>query len=80
MMKFFLIPDKEEFLRRVRASSGDVFLHLPDGSQCSLKSDRTAINFFRLMDVSKKGIDLSFTQLSDSSRFMQYMMEAAATA
>lgn len=80
MMKFFLIPDKEEFLRRVRASAGDVFLQLPDGSQCSLKNDSTAINFFRLMDVGKKGIDLSFTQMSDSSRFMQYMMEAAASA
>lgn len=80
MLKFYMIPDKEKFLRHVQQSTGDVFLNLPDGTQCSLKSDTTAINFLRMMDVGKDGIDLSFAQDTDMPRFMQYMMEAAKSA
>lgn len=77
MLKMYLIPSKEKFMTHVKNSKGDVFLHLSDGSLCSLKTNATAANLFRMMEIGKNGIVLSFSDPTDISGFLQYMTEAA---
>lgn len=79
MLKLCIIPNKEKFMRCVYKSEGDVYLHLPNGSKCNLKTDTQAANMFKMMDVSKFGIDLSFSKPTDMPRFLKYMMEAGRT-
>ena len=59
MLKILLIPDADRFLEKVKTCSGDVILHLPDNSTCSLKSDHVAAQMIKMMDLSKDGLRLS---------------------
>lgn len=77
MLKLYRIPSKEKFMTHIKNSRGDVFLHLSDGSLCSLKTNTTAANLFRMMEIGKNGIVLSFSDPADISGFLQYMMEVA---
>ena len=38
MLKILMIPNTERFLEKVNSCNGDVVLHLPDESTCSLKT------------------------------------------
>lgn len=42
MFKIMSIPNADKFFSVVEHSKGNVFLRLPDNSQCDLKRDRTA--------------------------------------
>jgi len=77
MFRIFQIPNTEKFLSLVKQSCGDVLLHLPDGSQCSLKQDHTAQQIFKTMYPSRDGISISFSNPSDTPTFLRYMMETA---
>ena len=77
MFKIMIMPNAEKFLSLVKQSCGDVLLHLPDGSQCSLKQDHTARQLFRVMQPGQDGISISFSNPSDTPTFLRYMMEAA---
>ena len=41
MFKIMSIPNADKFFSVVEHSKGNVFLRLPDNSQCDLKRDRT---------------------------------------
>lgn len=77
MLKIMLMPNAEKFLSLVKQSCGDVLLHLPDGSQCSLKQDNTAGQLLRTMRPGRDGISISFSNPGDVPAFLRYMMEAA---
>lgn len=77
MLKILLIPDADRFLEKVKTCSGDVILHLPDNSTCSLKSDHVAAQMIKMMDLSKDGLSLSLTDPKDFPIMLNYMVNAA---
>lgn len=77
MLTFSMIPDKEKFLDMVAHSSGEVLLHLPDGSKCDLKRDRLARQLLRMLEPSQDGLQISLSNQRDTIAFIRYMQEAA---
>ena len=77
MLKILMIPNTDKFLEKVNSCNGDVVLHLPDKSTCSLKNNHIATQMLRLMDVNKNGLTLSLTDPSDVSIMLNYMVNAA---
>lgn len=77
MLKILMIPNTERFLEKVNSCNGDVVLHLPDESTCSLKNNHIATQMLRLMDVNKNGLTLSLTDPTDVSIMLNYMVNAA---
>ena len=77
MIKLLLIPDADRFLEKVNSCNGDVVLHLPDDSTCSLKNDHVAAQMVRMMDISKDGLRLSLTDPADLPILFNYMVNAA---
>ena len=77
MLKILMIPNTERFLEKVNSCNGDVVLHLPDESTCSLKNNHIATQMLRLMDVNKNGLTLSLTNPADVSIMLNYMVNAA---
>lgn len=77
MFKILLMPNTEKFLSLVKQSCGDVLLHLPDGSQCSLKRDHTARQMLRAMQLGRDGISISLSNPNDTVMFLRYMAETA---
>ena len=77
MLKILMIPNTDKFLEKVNSCNGDVVLHLPDESTCSLKNNHIAPQMLRLMDVNKNGLTLSFTDPADVSIMLNYMVNAA---
>ena len=77
MLKILLVPNTDKFLEKVNSCNGDVVLHLPDKSTCSLKNDRVATQMLRMMDVNKNGLTLSLTDPADMPIMLNYMVNAA---
>ena len=77
MLKILLIPDTDRFLEKVNSCCGDVILHLPDNSTCSLKNDHIAKQMIKMMDLSKDGLRLSLTDPKDFPIMLNYMVNAA---
>lgn len=77
MLKIWTMPNTEKFLSLVQNSCGDVLLHLPDGSQCSLKQDHTAQQMLRVMRPGRDSIAISFSDPDDAPTFLRYLMETA---
>lgn len=77
MIKLLLIPDADRFLEKVNSCNGDVVLHLPDDSTCSLKNDHVAAQMVRMMNISKDGLRLSLTDPADLPILFNYMVNAA---
>ena len=77
MIKLLLIPDADRFLEKVNSCNGDVVLHLPDDSTCSLKIDHVAAQMVRMMNISKDGLRLSLTDPADLPILFNYMVNAA---
>ena len=77
MLKILMIPNTERFLEKVNSCNGDVVLHLPDESTCSLKNNHIATQMLRLMDVNKNGLTLSLTDPADVTIMLNYMVNAA---
>ena len=78
MIKIMLIPNMEKFFEKVEACRGDVLLNLPDGSQCSLKTDRTAQQIVRMLHSENEALDIRLTDGRDLAPIMSFMMSAAA--
>lgn len=78
MIKIMMISDMEQFLNKVQSCHGDVMLHLPDGTQCNLKSDHIAIQLLKMLHSTNRELDLSLTDARDFPIIMQYMMWSAA--
>ena len=76
-LTIYLIPNMEQFLKLVQSCCGEVVLHLPDTTMCSLKGNPTAQQILRLTTPRRDGLKLSFTDTNDASGFLRYMMEAA---
>ncbi len=76
MFTIMWMPNAEKFLSLVNQSCGDVLLHLPDGSKCSLKGDSTAGQMLRTMRPGWKGISITLSDPGDGPSFVRYMMEA----
>ena len=77
MLKVMLIPDVEKFLEKVAGCSGDVLLHLPDGSTCDLKKDHTAMQMLKMLKNSQNELEISLTDARDYPVFLKYLMYAA---
>jgi len=77
MLKIMLISDMEKFLNKVNQCEGEVLLHLPDESVCSLKKDHTAVQMLRMMKDSHSELDLTLTEPRDYAIMLGYMMQAA---
>lgn len=77
MIKIMLISNMEKFLEKVQNCYGDVLLHLPDGSTCSLKDDNTAMQILKMMHSVNKELDISLTDVRDYATIVNYMMNAA---
>ena len=77
MLKIMLISDMEKFLEKVNSCHGDVLLHLPDGSTCSLKNDHTALQLLKMVKINNNGLNLTLTDVRDYPIMMNYMMSAA---
>lgn len=77
MFQIMLMPNAEKFLSLVQQSRGDVLLHLPDGSLCSLKGDHTAAQMLRSMRLGRGGVSISVSDPGDAPMFLRYMMETA---
>lgn len=77
MFKILFIPNAETFLSLISRSRGDVLLHLPDGSRCSLKRDHTAQQMLQVTQPGRNGISISFSDPGDAPAFFQYLVEMA---
>ena len=78
MLKIMKIANVDSFMERVRDCRGQVNLHLPDGTVCDLKSDKTAAQILTLLHSIDHELDISLTDPSDCVPIMRYMMCAAA--
>ncbi len=78
MIKIMLISNMEDFLEKVQNCHGDVLLHLPDGTTCSLKNDHTALQILKLLHSSNEALNISLTDVRDYGSIISYMMDAAA--
>lgn len=78
MIKIMLIPNMEKFIERLESCQGDVMLNLPDGSECNLKTDRTAQQIVRMLHSENEALDLRLTDPRDYAPIMSFMMSAAA--
>lgn len=79
MFKIMAIPNVEKFFSVVRQSRGDVFLLLPDGTQCDLKKDNTAIQMIRTMQPGREGLRIILSDSTDAPGFILYLMGTART-
>lgn len=77
MFKILLVPNPDKFLEKVNSCNGDVMLHLPDKSTCSLKNNGVAAQMLRMMNIGKDGLTLSLTNPDDYVIMLKYMLNAA---
>ena len=78
MIKIMLISNTETFIEKVQKCYGDVLLHLPDGTTCSLKNDHTALQMLKLLHSTNEALNISLTDERDYGPIINYMMDAAA--
>ena len=76
MFQMMTIPNTERFLRIVEESRGDVVLHLPDDTSCSLKDSAVARQLLRVSRPGRSGLRLSLSDPADFPAFLKYMLEA----
>lgn len=77
MLKIFRINDVDKFMEKVNDCQGEVNLHLPDGSVCDLKKDRTAVQLLELLHPEDCELDISLSDPRDCIPLLRYMMCAA---
>ena len=78
MIKIMMISDMDRFLEKVAHCYGDVLLHLPDGTTCSLKNDHTALQILKMLNSTHETFNISLTDVRDYSTIINLMMDAAA--
>lgn len=78
MIKIMLISNMDKFIEKVESCQGDVMLNLPDGSECSLKTDNTARQMLKMLHSENEELDIRLTDNRDFPIIMNYMMQAAA--
>lgn len=78
MIKIMLISNMEKFIEKINACRGDVMLSLPDGTECNLKTDHTALQMIRMLHSANEELDLRLTDPRDYAVMMNFMMNAAA--
>ena len=78
MIKIMMISDMDRFLEKVEHCYGDVLLHLPDGTTCSLKNDHTALQILKMLNSTHETLNISLTDVRDYSAIINFMMDAAA--
>ena len=78
MIKIMLISNMDKFIEKVESCQGDVMLNLPDGSECSLKTDNTARQMLKMLHSENEELDIRLTDNRDFPIIMNYMLQAAA--
>ena len=78
MIKIMQISNMEKFIEKIRMCRGDVFLSLPDGTECNLKTDHTALQMIRMLHSANEELPLRLTDPHDFVIMMNFMMSAAA--
>lgn len=64
------IKNMDDVGNAVKACSGDVFIHLNDGQEKSLKEDAFLLQIMRKMIIGDKGLDFRFEKREDLTHFM----------
>lgn len=78
MIKIMQISNMEKFIEKIRMCQGDVFLSLPDGTECNLKTDHTALQMIKMLYSANEELPLRMTDSRDFIIMMNFMMQAAA--
>ena len=78
MIKIMQISNMEKFIEKIRMCHGDVFLTLPDGTECNLKTDHTALQMIQMLHSANEELPLRLTAPRDFVVMMNFMMSAAA--
>lgn len=78
MIKIMQISNMEKFIEKIRMCHGDVFLNLPDGTECNLKTDHTALQMIKMLYSDNEELPLRLTDPRDFIIMMSFMMSAAA--
>lgn len=78
MIKIMQISNMEKFIEKIRMCQGDVFLCLPDGTECNLKTDHTALQMIKMLHSANEELPLRLTDPRDLAIMMRFMMSAAA--
>ncbi|MBP3410610.1 MAG: hypothetical protein J6J78_10605 [Clostridia bacterium] len=78
MIKIMLISNMEKFIEKIQKCQGDVMLHLPDGTECNLKTDHTALQMIKMLHSANEELDIRLTDPRDYVLMMSFMMSAAA--
>ncbi len=74
MLNIMWIPNMERFLSEVSGIQGEVYLHLPDDSRCSLKHSATAHQMLKMIKPGTTGLRISLSNPNEVPCLMQYMM------
>ena len=78
MIKIMQISNMEKFIEKIQMCHGDVFLNLPDGTECNLKTDHTALQMIKMLHSANEELPLRLTDARDYVIMMNFMMHAAA--
>lgn len=78
MIKIMQISNMEKFIEKIQMCQGDVFLSLPDGTECNLKTDHTALQMIKMLHSANEELPLRLTDPRDFVIMMNFMMSAAA--
>lgn len=78
MIKIMQISNMEKFIEKIQMCYGDVFLSLPDGTECNLKTDHTALQMIKMLHSENEELPLRLTDSRDFVIMMGFMMGAAA--
>lgn len=64
----------EKFFRTVDQSTGEVLLHLADGSKYDLKHNHTIRQMLRSVTPGREGLTVSLANSGDIPAFISYLM------
>lgn len=76
MFKIRWIKNMDRFLSEVQNMKGDVLLHLPDNSRCSLKEGSTAQQVLKLMKPGDTGLSISLSDPNEMMNIIDYLISA----
>lgn len=80
MFRILLMPNMDKFLKLVERCYGDVILHLPFHTSCSLKTNDVARLLLKTLaherDRLPDGIGISLSDKRDYPAVVRHMMEA----
>ena len=78
MIKLMNIKNIDGLLKVTDESRGDVTMHLPNGTECDLKRDKTAREMLKVLSIHDTQLDISLSNGADLPMFLYYMATECA--